>query len=116
MESSTTTASSAALLQGGECARCGTRAFPAPIVCSNCLGEEIRPFELPREGTLYAYSVIHVAPPPREVPFGVGYVDLEGDVRVFAHLAADAGVAPGDTVRLEPADDGVPVAAALERP
>jgi uncharacterized OB-fold protein len=110
----TTTAPSPLLLQGGECARCGTKAFPAPLVCSNCLSDEIQAFDLPRKGTLYAFSVIHVAPPPRQVPYGVAYVDLEGDVRVFAHFDAAASLSLGDRVGLEPGEDGVPVAAPLE--
>lgn len=115
METPTVQSSSAILvLQGGECAQCGTKAFPPPVACSKCLSEDIRPYDLSREGTLYASSIIHIAPPPHAVPFGVGYVDLEDDVRVFVHFDASTEFKPGDRVRLSPAEDGVPVAQPLE--
>jgi uncharacterized OB-fold protein len=41
---------------------------------------------LSREGTLYAFSLVHAAPKGWRLPFVAAYVDLPEDVRVFAHI------------------------------
>ena len=75
------------VLVGGRCADCGARAFPRSPVCTGCMSENIGAERLPRRGTLYAFSSVHIAPKKWKKPMRIGYVDLEGDVRVFTHLA-----------------------------
>jgi uncharacterized OB-fold protein len=38
-------------------------------------------------GSLYSFTIVHVAPAIWEVPYGIGYVDLPEKVRVFGKLA-----------------------------
>jgi uncharacterized OB-fold protein len=108
-------------LVGSVCADCGTTAFPAQRGCSRCSGDDVSETVLPREGTLWAYTVQCFEPkrPFRHdgdfTPFGLAYVDL-GPVVVEARLTvADVGaLSPGLPVRLvtEPLftdDDGTVV-------
>lgn len=88
-----------ASLIGGRCADCGARAFPVPPVCTGCMGENIVLEKLPRTGTLYAFSVVHIAPKKWKKPMTIGYVDLPDGVRVFTHLEGD-DLAIGDTVEI----------------
>jgi hypothetical protein len=88
-----------AVLVGGVCRDCGARAFPAPPVCTNCMGENIAREPLPRTGTLYAFSVVHIAPKKWKKPMIIGYVDLPDGVRVFTHLEGES-LAIGDAVEV----------------
>ena len=79
-------------LAGSRCGPCGTSAFPRQRSCPRC-GEASEQVALPRSGTVWTWTVQHVAPkepyqPPAEgfVPFAVGYVDL-GDLLVESRLA-----------------------------
>ena len=83
-------------LVGAKCTGCGTVTFPVPDSCPRCGGSAMGTAVLPREGTLWSYTVQSFAPktPFRTVepftPFGVGYVDL-GEVIVESRLTvADA--------------------------
>lgn len=72
---------------GTECERCHHKTFPPAEVCSNCLSGELTPVRLSREGVLYSYTVVHVAPQDWRTPYVIGYVDLPEGVRVFANVA-----------------------------
>ncbi|GAA4478852.1 OB-fold domain-containing protein [Rhodococcus olei] len=78
-------------LRGTTCPACGTVTFPVQGTCPRCGGSAMVATVLPREGTLWSYTVQSFAPktPFRTVepfvPFGVGYVDL-GEVIVEARL------------------------------
>ncbi|MFF0816903.1 Zn-ribbon domain-containing OB-fold protein [Rhodococcus sp. NPDC003318] len=83
-------------LVGATCTGCGTVTFPVQDSCPRCGGSSMGTITLPREGTLWSYTVQSFAPktPFRTVdpftPFGVGYVDL-GEVIVESRLTvADA--------------------------
>jgi uncharacterized OB-fold protein len=78
------------VLFGGACAACGTRTFPQQNVCPSCMSEDINEEAMPRRGSVYSYSTMHVGAPRWHVPFSVGYVDLPNGVRVFTHLDAAA--------------------------
>jgi uncharacterized protein len=86
-----------ATLIGGRCVDCGSEMFPRVPVCPSCMGESIREQAMPREGTLYAFSVVHVAAKKWKKPMRIGYVDLPNGARVFTHLEGD-DLAIGDTV------------------
>ena len=75
-----------ATLIGGRCADCGTETFPRAPVCSSCMSENIQAHAMPRIGTLYAFSVVHVAAKKWRKPMCIGYVDLPNGARVFTHL------------------------------
>ncbi len=83
-------------LLGGECASCQTVTFPAARVCPACAGDDIQRRELSREGTLWSFTVQGFRPksppyagddsPETFEPYGVGYVELPGEVRVESRL------------------------------
>jgi uncharacterized OB-fold protein len=88
------------VLIGGRCGACGLCMFPRAPVCSSCTSEEVTAQQMPKSGTLYAFSVVHSGPRRWLKPYVVGYVDLPNDVRVFAHLKGE-GLAIGDTVEVD---------------
>jgi uncharacterized OB-fold protein len=91
--------SGGATLIGGRCPDCGTETFPRAPVCASCMSEAIRPQAMPREGRLYAFSVVHVAARKWKKPMRIGYVDLPNGARVFTHLEGTE-LAIGDEVEV----------------
>jgi uncharacterized OB-fold protein len=81
-------------LIGSECLRCGVVAFPRQDSCAACTSSEVRERRLARRGTLWTWTIQCFEPksPPYAgaaepfEPFGVGYVELPGEVRVEARL------------------------------
>src|SRR5437016_978247 len=86
-----------AVLIGGICKDCGNQTFPRAPVCCVCMSEAIEPQAMPRIGTLYAFSTVHVAAKKWHKPMRIGYVDLPNGARVFTHLEGD-DLAIGDAV------------------
>ena len=88
-------------LIGSQCARCGTVAFPRQFGCPKCTSVEVSERLLARRGTLWSWTIQCFPPksPPYAAddpgafePYGVGYVELPGEVRVEARLTeADPG-------------------------
>ena len=84
-------------LIGSECRRCGTVTFPKQTSCSKCTSQDVIERLLAREGTLWSWTIQCFPPkaPPyageREAfePYGVGYVELPGEVRVEALLTVN---------------------------
>ncbi|QIX53584.1 OB-fold domain-containing protein [Rhodococcus sp. DMU1] len=79
-------------LCGSRCADCATVTFPFHDACPRCSRTNTQPHELPREGTLWAFTVQGFEPksPYRSdggpfTPYGVGYIDL-GEVLVESVL------------------------------
>lgn len=62
--------------------------FPPQLTCNQSLGE-VEEYELPREGTLYSYTVTTLSPLRQEGTLILGYVDLMPEVRVFAQIEVD---------------------------
>jgi uncharacterized OB-fold protein len=94
-------------LIGGRCASCGAETFPRAPVCASCMSEDIHAQPMPHNGTLYAFSTVHVAAKKWRKPMRIGYVDLPNGARVFTHLAG-GDLAIGDEVVVyvgEVADD-----------
>lgn len=77
------------VLCGSRCAQCGLSVFPARTFCRRCFAATMQPVDLPRRGVLYAWTVVHKAPPAFRTPYVLGYVDLPGGVRVLAQIEAD---------------------------
>jgi uncharacterized protein len=81
-------------LIGGECARCGTVTFPRQASCPRCTAVDVRERRLARRGTLWTWTIQGFPPksppfagdPSGFEPYGVGYVELPGEVRVEARL------------------------------
>lgn len=79
-------------LIGGICADCAAVAFPRPPSCSRCTSDRIDEHFLARTGTLWSWTVQRFAPKEPFIgsgpfePYGVGYVELGGEVIVESRL------------------------------
>lgn len=82
-------------LLGSRCKDCGIASFPAAQSCMACSGQDVTVEELPRRGTLWTWTVQRFMPkaPYKSdeteqtfQPYGVGYVELPGGVRVEGRL------------------------------
>ena len=86
-------------LIGSKCEDCGVVTFPAQKSCPACCGEDVQSLELERRGTLWTWTIQGFLPnrppytgpetPETFKPFGVGYVELPGQVRVESRLKCD---------------------------
>ncbi len=92
-------------LVGSQCEDCGVVTFPSQTSCPRCTSTRVRARLLARRGTLWSWTIQCFAPksPPYAVedadtfdPYGVGYIELPGEVRVEARLT----VADPDALRI----------------
>ncbi|MED5812613.1 OB-fold domain-containing protein [Mycolicibacterium sp. 050232] len=81
-------------LVGGRCGACGEIEFPRKQSCRDCGGVDIAKVGLADHGVLWSWTVQRFPPPSPPYfgavddfePFGVGYVELPGEVIVEARL------------------------------
>jgi uncharacterized OB-fold protein len=81
-------------LIGSECRACGVVAFPAQSSCAACTSSDVTERRLARRGTLWTWTIQCFPPksppyagdPDAFEPYGVGYVELAGEVRVEGRL------------------------------
>jgi uncharacterized OB-fold protein len=80
-------------LIGSRCRRCGEVTFPGRASCPRCTSTDTETMLLARAGTLWSWTVQCFRPksppyggPEEFEPYGVGYVELAGEVRVEARL------------------------------
>jgi uncharacterized protein len=82
-------------LIGSRCGACGIVTFPSQDSCPRCASTDMREQLLERRGRLWAWTTQHFPPPSPPyagpigeafVPFGIGYVELPGEVKVEARL------------------------------
>lgn len=71
-------------LMGGKCRKCGKIHLPPRPLCDKCLSTEFEWVELPQNGKLLTYTIIHVAPPQFQniAPYAVGIIQLENGVKI----------------------------------
>ncbi len=84
-------------LIGSRCRACGAVTFPQQDSCRRCTGDDVAEHRLARTGTLWGFTIQGF--PPKEPymasadlpfrPYGVGYVELDGEVLVESRLVAD---------------------------
>jgi uncharacterized protein len=83
------------VLLASRCSRCAALAFPAGSGCTACGCSGVAVEELPRRGTLWAWTIQRFMPKPPYhssetpqtfVPFGVGYIEFPGLLRVESRL------------------------------
>lgn len=95
--------SDAPQLIGAKCLDCGVTTFPRQGTCPRCPSERMDDVLLPRHGTLWTFTTQQFLPknPPYAgtetaeefEPYGVGYIELLGEVKVEARLTtADVDV------------------------
>jgi uncharacterized OB-fold protein len=82
-------------LIGSRCGACEIVTFPAQDSCPRCASVHMREQLLARRGRLWAWTTQHFPPPSPPyagptgeafVPYGIGYVELPGEVKVEARL------------------------------
>ncbi len=82
-------------LLGSRCTNCGNHMFPRQSGCPKCMHDDQEDVELATTGTLWTWTVQAFPPkaPPYLgpvgddfVPYGVGYVELAGQLRVESRL------------------------------
>jgi uncharacterized protein len=83
-------------LIGSRCLDCDTYAFPSQSGCQRCTGTNTETTHLSNKGVLWTFTVQGFPPksppfkgdadPKTFVPFGVGYVELPGQVKVESRL------------------------------
>jgi uncharacterized protein len=82
-------------LLGSRCNDCGIVSFPVAQSCMACSSQDVSVVELPRRGTLWTWTVQRFMPKAPYhsdetektfKPYGVGYLELPGGVRVEGRL------------------------------
>lgn len=82
-------------LLASRCDDCGIADFPAKKSCPACCGQNVHIEELPTRGTLWTWTIQDFMPkPPYKSdespesfqPYGIGYLELPGAVRVEGRL------------------------------
>ena len=71
-------------LMASQCQKCGKVHLPPRPICDNCYGQEFKWVEIPEEGKLLTYTIIHVAPPQFQelAPYTVGIVQLDNGLKL----------------------------------
>ena len=98
-------------LIGGKCAQCAAVTFPAWSSCARCGSTEVEAHLLPRRGTLWTFTTQDFLPKEPYasgetaetfVPYGVGIVQLDDEIRVEGRLTVSdvAALHIGMEVRL----------------
>lgn len=83
-------------LIGSRCIDCDNHMFPTQNECPRCTGANTETVELATRGTLWTWTIQGYAPksppyagnadPKTFEPFGVGYVELPGELKVETRL------------------------------
>ena len=95
-----------ARLIGSRCDLCSAACFPKREVCYACGGRAMSVELLPATGSLYSYSTVHVSS-SRPTPYTIGYVDLDGGVRLLANIEGSTSqLAPDMRVSLHALETG----------
>lgn len=85
-------------LIASSCDSCAIVAFPSQAYCSACSGQSVSQVLLPTKGTLWTWTIQGFMPKSPYngttnledfKPYGVGYVELKGGVRVETRLKED---------------------------
>ncbi len=84
------------VLKGVRCKSCGNHVFPVQNGCPKCAEDDMEPVNLGNKGKLWAWTIQGFPPkappyigetdPAKFKPYGVGYVELPGEVKVEARL------------------------------
>ncbi|MEV5176647.1 OB-fold domain-containing protein [Streptomyces flaveolus] len=82
------------------CRACSGRWFPPRDTCSTCASTDVEDIASDTRGTVYASSVVRIAPRGFKAPYVLAYVDISG-VRLLVHSpSSDRALEPGTPVEL----------------
>lgn len=96
-------------LIGCRCSACGIVTFPAQDSCPRCASTGMSEHRLPRRGRLWAWTTQEFPPPAPPytgptgeafAPFAVGYVELDGEVKVETRLVGASALRIGMDMEL----------------
>jgi len=96
-------------LIGSRCTECGIVTFPSQASCPRCASTGMEKHRLPRRGRLWAWTTQEFPPPSPPytgptgdafVPYGVGYVELDDEVKVETRLTRADGLRIGMEMEL----------------
>ena len=91
-------------LKATVCERCGSRWFPARVVCAQCRNSPLETRLIGPAGAVYAATVVRTGSSDFSMPYSLAYLDID-DVRVLAQVAGGTAtvVAPvaGTGVQLQ---------------
>src|SRR5262247_396632 len=96
-------------LIGSRCTACKIVTFPSQDSCPRCASTDMAEHLLSRRGRLWAWTTQEFPPPSPPytgptgaafAPYGVGYVELGGEVRVEARLTQTEGLRIGMDMEL----------------
>jgi len=83
-------------LKGVRCRQCDNHVFPFQKGCPKCTSDDVEPVELGTRGTLWAWTIqgfppksppyLGEADPTKFKPYGVGYIELPGQLKVESRL------------------------------
>lgn len=86
------------------CRSCEMLAFPPKPICPHCWADAPNWVEIDSTGTLYSWTRIHASPAQfvPELPYEVGVVDLDDNLRIACRVVLREGndPVPGDRVEL----------------
>lgn len=89
----------AARLIATRCGHCGTLAFPPAAACPHCWQRaDLHEEPLAQQGTVAAYTVVHVPAEGIPAPYALAYVDFADGVRLCGRLESWDDIAVGDQV------------------
>ncbi|MCY1277800.1 hypothetical protein D9M68_315010 [compost metagenome] len=94
-------ANSPSCLLGSRHLATGELVFP-PLPGHSPLATHYRTEPLAAEGSLYSFTIIHPSPKSGLAPFALGYLDLEGPVRLFGRITGSERPVIGATYRIRP--------------
>jgi len=86
-------------LLASRCERCDRYAFPARQVCPRCKLRSMSPVRLGQRGTLYSFTVCHVAPEGWKAPYLQAYIQLPEGLRIFS-LISNSIEPAGESLRV----------------
>ena len=107
------------LLQTTQCQRCHKLSFPPKHICPHCWMDSPGWTSIKHTGTLYSWTTIHASPAQfsNDLPYTVGIVDLDDNLRVACRVLTKDGIAPTVDARVRLVvvmyQDGPLLAAAL---
>jgi uncharacterized OB-fold protein len=82
------------------CHACSGRWVPPRDTCSTCASTDVEDITSHTRGSVYASTVVRIAPHGFQAPYVLAYVDING-VRLLAHSpSSDRALAPGTPVEL----------------